>query len=76
MHCLNLEYSIRFDRLGIDKALLQLQITADRNRLAGASQLLPILDRLVKNQATFNRVRERAAALADAIRAAHAKTEQ
>lgn len=75
MHVINLERTIRFDRLGLDKALLQLQISADNNRLAGASQLLPMLDRIAKNQSTFNRVRKRAAALADAIRAGHTKTD-
>ena len=42
---------------------------------SGASQLLPMLDRIAKNQSTFNRVRERAAALADAIRAGRTKTD-
>jgi hypothetical protein len=28
--------------LGLDKALIQLQVTADKNRLVGATQLLPI----------------------------------
>jgi hypothetical protein len=75
LHNINLEYSARFDRLGLDKALLQLQITADRNRLAGATQLLPILDRIAKSQSAFNRVRERAISLAEAIRAGKAKSE-
>ena len=75
MHTINLEHTARFDRLGLDKALLLLQVSADRKRLAGASQLLPILDRIAKNQAAFNRVQERAAALADAIRAARTKTD-
>jgi hypothetical protein len=75
LHNINLEYSARFDRLGLDKALLQLQITADKNRLAGATQLLPILDRIAKTQSAFNRVRERAASLAEAIRAGKAKSE-
>lgn len=74
MHNINLERTARFDRLGLDKALLLLQVSADRGRLAGASQLLPILDRIAKNQAAFNRVQERAAALAEAIRAAGNKT--
>ena len=75
MHVLNLERSVKFDRLGVDKALLQLQVTVEQNRLAGAGELLPVLDRIVKNQAFFNRARERAAAIADMIRAGKAKTE-
>ncbi len=69
LHLINLERTAKFDRLGLDKALLQLQISADRGRLVGARQLLPILDRVVANKLYFNRVRERASALADVIRA-------
>jgi hypothetical protein len=75
LHRINLERTARFDRLGVDKALLQLQVSVDRRRLAGASQLLPILDRLSKSQSTFNRVRERAAAIAELIRAGGTKAE-
>jgi hypothetical protein len=74
-HFINLERTARFDRLGVDRALLELQITAERNRLVGARQLLPILDRIAKNQSLFNRARERAAAIAEAIRAGTVKTE-
>ena len=59
----------------MDKALLQLQVTVEQNRLAGAGELLPVLDRIVKNPAFFNRARERAAAIAEMIRAGKAKTE-
>jgi hypothetical protein len=69
-HVINLERAARFDRLGLDEALLQLQTTFDQHRLAGARQLLPILDRIAKNKSAFNRARERAATLAAAIRAA------
>ena len=75
MHTINLEHTARFDRLGLDKALLLLQVSVERKRLAGASQLLPILDKIAKNQAAFNRVQGRAAALAGAIRAARTKTD-
>jgi hypothetical protein len=73
LHRINLERTAKFDRLGVDKALLQLQVSVDRRRLAGAGQLLPILDRLSKNQSTFNRVRERAIAIAELIRAGEGK---
>lgn len=68
-HVINLERAARFDRLGLDEALLQLQDFFDRRRLAGARQLLPILDRIAKNKSAFNRARERATAIAAAIRA-------
>ena len=69
-HVINLERAARFDRLGLDEALLQLQAVFDQHRLAGARQLLPILDRIAKNKSAFNRARERATAIAAAIRAA------
>jgi hypothetical protein len=74
-HLLNLERAVKFDRLGVDQALLQLQISFDRDRLAAARQLLPVLDRITKNKSFFNRARERAAAIAEAIRASAVKTE-
>jgi hypothetical protein len=74
-HCINLERAVKFDRLGVDQALLQLQVSIDNNRLAAARQLLPVLDRIAKNQSFFNRARERAAVIAEALRAAAVKTE-
>lgn len=67
-HAVHLERTARFDRLGVDRALLELQYAWEQKRLAGAGQLLPVLDRLAANKSAFNRVRERAAALAEAIR--------
>jgi hypothetical protein len=75
MHTINLERTVQFDRLGLDKALLQLQVSVDRGRLAGASQLLPILDRIARNRSTFNRDQDRAAAIAQAIRAGENQTQ-
>ncbi len=69
LHRINLERTARFDRLGVDKALIQLQVTVERNRLAGARQLLPVLDRIAKNGVYMNRARERAGAIAQFIRA-------
>lgn len=74
-HRIALERSYRFDRLGVDKALLQLEASFERNRIAGARQLLPVLDKIAQNPAFFNRARERAARLSEVIRAAKAKTE-
>ncbi len=69
MFNITLERTARYDRLGLDRVLLNLHIAAENNRLAGASQLLPILDRIANNPSAFNRARERAAALAGFIRA-------
>lgn len=74
-HVINLERTAKFDHLGVDRALLQLQITFERNELVAARQLLPILDRIAKNASLFNRARERAAAIAEAIRTRSTKTE-
>jgi hypothetical protein len=74
-HRILLERSYRFDRLGVDKALLLLEASLERNRIAGAKQLLPVLDKIAQNPAFFNRARERAARLSEVIRAAKAKTE-
>ncbi len=74
-HVINLERTAKFDHLGVDQALLQLQVTFERNQLVAARQLLPILDRIAKNASLFNRARERAAAIAEAIRARTDKTE-
>jgi len=67
-HAINLDRTARFDRLGLDRALLELQYAYEQKRLAGAGQLLPILDRIARNKSAFNRVRERAAVLAEALR--------
>ena len=68
-HVINLERTAKFDRLGLDNALLDVQAAFDANRLAGAHELLPMLDRIAKNKSAFIRVQERAASLAAAIRA-------
>ncbi len=75
IHFVNIERAAKYDHLGLDAALLQLQISADRKRLAGASILLPVLDRIARNRSAFNRVRERAAAIAETIRGGSARAE-
>lgn len=74
-HEINLTRAAKYDRLGVDGALLNLQISVERKRLAGGRILLPILDRIAKNGVYFNRARERAAAIADVIRAGKTKSE-
>ncbi len=65
---INLERAAKFDKLGVNQALLHLQISHDRGRLVGAEQFLPLLDRVAKNETYMHMARERAASLADAIR--------
>jgi hypothetical protein len=64
-----LERAAKFDRLGVNHALLLLEAAYDNKRLAGKAQFLPLLDRLAKNEKYMHMARERAAKLADAFRA-------
>ena len=74
-HVIALERTIRFDKLGVNKALLQMQAAIERDRLVALDQFLPWLDRVAKNDSYLNMARERAASLADAIRATKAGVE-
>lgn len=65
---IDLEKTARFDRLGVNKSLLHLEILWGRGRLLGAEQFLPLLDRVAKNEGYLNMARDRAAKLADYIR--------
>ncbi|MFN7935898.1 MAG: hypothetical protein U0R19_21385 [Bryobacteraceae bacterium] len=67
-HRIALERAVRFDKLGVNKALLQLQAAMERNRLVGLPQYLPMLDRVAKNDSYLHMARERAASIADYIR--------
>jgi hypothetical protein len=70
-----LEKTARFDRLGVNKALLQIEAAYDRKRLIGPDRFLPMLDRVAKNESYLHMARERAASLADAFRGLKAKAE-
>jgi hypothetical protein len=75
-HYINLERTVRFDKLGVNKVLLQLQASMERNRLVAPDQFLPFLDRVAGNDSFLNMARERAAGLASAIRASNGKGQQ
>lgn len=64
----DLERTAKFDRLGVNKTLLQIESAYDRKRLIGGEQFLPLLDRVAKNDSYLHMARERAAMLADVIR--------
>ncbi len=66
---LRLERAARYDRLGVNQALLQLEVAHDRNRLVAREQFLKVLDRIAKSASYINMARERAARLAEAFRA-------
>lgn len=68
-HFINLERSVKYDKLGVLKALLLLETGMDRKRLVALEQYLPLLDRVARNGTYMNTARLRAAGMADAIRA-------
>jgi len=70
----DLERTAKFDRLGVNKTLLQIESAFDRKRLVGVDRFLPLLDRVAKNDSYLHMARERAASLADAFRNPKPKT--
>jgi hypothetical protein len=66
---IHLERAAKYDKLGVDRALLLIQSAYDHKRLVAPQQLLPMLDRIAKNETYMHMDRERAAGLGDAIRA-------
>lgn len=65
---IDLERTARFEKLGVNKALLALEVAWDHHRLVGLSQFLPLLDRIAKNSSYLNMDRDRAARLAETFR--------
>ena len=66
---IKLQTAVRFDKLGVQDAILQIEILRDQKRLVAMDQFLPMLDRVAKNESFLHMARERASALADGIRA-------
>jgi hypothetical protein len=67
---MNLRRAIRFDKLGVNDAVLRIDAAWAEKRLLGREQFLPLLDRVAKNEAFVNLARDRAVRLAAALRAA------
>ncbi|MGA2324646.1 MAG: hypothetical protein ABSH05_00020 [Bryobacteraceae bacterium] len=65
-----LERAVKFDKLGVNQALLELETARDHKRLVSPQQFLPLLDRIVKNESFMHMSRTRAAALAEDFRRA------
>jgi hypothetical protein len=65
---INLERAVKFDKLGVNDALLTLDIALDNGRLAAREQFLPLLDRIAKNETFMHMARARAAEIAEYIR--------
>ena len=67
---MNLRRAMRFDKLGVNDAVLRVDTAWSQKRLLGREQFLPLLDRVAKNEAFVNLARDRAARLAAALQAA------
>jgi hypothetical protein len=65
---IELERTVKYDKLGVLQSLLQLQISMDKKRLLGAEQFLPLLDRVTNNESYMHTARTRAAEIASGIR--------
>jgi hypothetical protein len=65
---IQLQAAVKYDKLGVNDALLQVEITWDKKRLVAPGQFLPMLDRIIKNETFMHVSRQRAANLADQIR--------
>lgn len=66
---LELRRSIRHDRLGVNAAVLKIQSLWNEKRLVATADFLPVLDRVAGDEVYIHMARERAAQIADAIRA-------
>ncbi len=66
---LELRRAIRHDRLGVNAAVLKIQDLWNDKRLVATADFLPALDQVANNEIYIHMARERAAQLADAIRA-------
>jgi len=66
---IELERTVKYDKLGVQDALIQVEATRDQKRLVAPQQYLPLLDRVVKNESYLHMARERAASFAGEIRA-------
>ena len=68
-HALRIEYLIRFDRLGVVKELLQLEIDLDQGRLLDAARLVPVLEQVLKDRSLVQVAQGRAAQIIAKIQA-------
>jgi len=63
-----LQAAVKYDKLGVNDALLQVEISLDKKRLVAPDQFLPMLDRIIKNESFMHVSRQRADNLAKFIR--------
>jgi len=67
---LSIEHSMKYDRLGINDALMQFEDDLNERTLPQPDALLPALDKIAADSRFLNLARERARSLAERIRAA------
>ena len=65
---IELERAVKYEKIGVNEALLGLQAEWERKRLVAAQQFLPLLDRVIKSDAYLQMARKRAQTLADTFR--------
>jgi len=68
-HMDRIEYLLRFDRLGIVKELLQMEVDLNQDRLLEPTLLLPALNKLLANKSLVNVAHDRAALIVEKINA-------
>ena len=66
-HLIELERTAQFDRLGVNKTLLQFQASFDAGRIIAAKQFLPILRKIADQAKYVHIARTRAASLVQRI---------
>lgn len=74
-HLLNLERAVRFDRLGVVKQLLQIEISMNKKELVEPAQFVPLLERIASSSSFMNIARERASGLLQKIKGGSAAGE-
>jgi hypothetical protein len=66
-HLIELERVVQFDHLGVNKRLLQFQISLEKDRIVAPAQFLPILEKIASQKKIVQLARSRAAGLAERI---------
>ena len=65
---IDLERAVKYDKLGVVKSLLLMEVALDKKRLVAPEQFLPLLDRVANNESYMHTAQSRAADIAAAIR--------
>lgn len=68
-HRINIDRAIQFDRLGVNKAILQFHAAFDRGRIVAPEQFLPLLQNISNDMKIVHLARSRAAGLIEQIEA-------